>query len=73
MLLCCRKFTKPENRLGVTHFPEIVKRIKANTGVDHTFLDSFYEGLTITKQNALSIEACFYKTKIFTDICIDLF
>lgn len=54
---------KPENRLGVTHFPEIVKRIKANTGVDHTFLDSFYEGLTITKQNALSIEACFYKNQ----------
>ncbi len=54
---------KPENRLGVTLFPEIIKNIKANTSVDHTFLDSFYAGLTITKHIALSIEECFYKNQ----------
>src|SRR5690606_2096775 len=54
---------KPENRLGVTLFPEIVKKIKANTSGDHTFVDSFYEGLTITKHNALSIEEYFYKNQ----------
>ncbi|KFF03883.1 hypothetical protein [Chryseobacterium luteum] len=54
---------KPENRLGITLFPEIIKNIKANTSVDHTFLDSFYTGLTITKHNALSIEECFYKNQ----------
>lgn len=53
----------PQNRLGVTVLPEIVKIVKANTSADHNFLDSFYAGLTITKLNALSIEECFYKNQ----------
>jgi len=53
----------PQNRLGVTILPEIAKIVKANTSVDHNFLDSFYDGLTVTKYNALKIEECFYKNQ----------
>ncbi len=53
----------PQNRLGVTVLPEIVKIVKANTSVDHDFLDSFYAGLTVNRENALTIEGSFYKNQ----------
>lgn len=43
--------------------PEIVKIVKANTSVDHDFLDSFYAGLTVNRENALTIEGSFYKNQ----------
>ncbi|MBU3011105.1 hypothetical protein KO506_06805 [Polaribacter vadi] len=52
--------TKPSNKLGVTIFPEIIKNIKNNTSVNIEFIDSFYNGLKITKTNALDIDKCFY-------------
>ncbi|CAL2083189.1 conserved hypothetical protein [Tenacibaculum dicentrarchi] len=48
------------NSLGVTKLPEIIKNIKENTPVNHKFIDSFYDGLKITKNNALDIAQCFY-------------
>lgn len=53
----------PQNRLGVTILPEIAKIVKTNTSVDHKFLDSFYAGLTVTKENALTMEGSFYKNQ----------
>lgn len=52
--------SKPAIKLGVTILPEIIKNIKSNTSVNHKFVDSFYAGLTITKNNALDIDKCFY-------------
>lgn len=52
--------SKPENKLGVTVLPEIIKNIKKNTSVNTQFIDSFYAGLTINKSNALDIDKCFY-------------
>lgn len=54
---------KPEHKFGVTLLSEIIKNIKANTTVDHNFIDSFYKGLTLNKDVALSIEECFYKNQ----------
>lgn len=54
---------KPENKFSVTLLSEIIKNIKANTSVDHIFIDSFYEGLTLNKDVSLSIEECFYKNQ----------
>lgn len=53
----------PSNRLGVTIFPEIIKNIKEHTSVDNEFLNSFYAGLQVSKDNALSIQQSFYKNQ----------
>ena len=52
--------SKPSNKLGVTILSEIIKNIKNNTSVNTQFIDSFYDGLTIKKSNALDIDKCFY-------------
>jgi hypothetical protein len=54
---------KPANKLGVTILPDIIDNIKANTKVNHDFIDSFYKGLTVSKINALDIEKCFYNNQ----------
>lgn len=54
---------KPANKLGVTILHSIIDNIKKNTKVNPNFIDSFYKGLTITKENALDIEKCFYNNQ----------
>lgn len=54
---------KPANKLGVTILPDIIDNIKANTKVNHEFINSFYKGLTVSKENALNIEKCFYNNQ----------
>jgi hypothetical protein len=54
---------KPANKLGVIILPSIIDNIKKNTIVNHDFIDSFYNGLTVTKENALEIEKCFYNNQ----------
>ncbi|MDR7209918.1 hypothetical protein [Flavobacterium piscis] len=54
---------KPANKLGVTILPTIIENIKENSNVNHMFIESFYKGLTITKENALDIEKCFYNNQ----------
>ena len=55
--------SKPSNKLGVTILSEIIKNIKANTSVNSKFIDSFYSGLTINKNNALDIDKCYYRNQ----------
>lgn len=53
----------PANKFGVTIMPTIIDNIKNNSNVNHDFIDSFYKGLTVSKENALEIEKCFYNNQ----------
>lgn len=54
---------QPEYRFGISRIDSLIKEIIAKTGCDESFVTDFYCGLTVNKQNCLSIERCIYNNQ----------
>lgn len=58
-----QQITKPEYRLGLTKLEPMIKEIIDSLSCDEDFVNDFYAGLTLNKNNCLSIEKCFFNNQ----------
>ncbi|MBZ4035357.1 hypothetical protein K6T82_11315 [Flavobacterium sp. 17A] len=54
---------KPEYRFGLIFLDNLIDTLHKELGYDKSFLHIFYDGLTLSAQNALSVEDCILKNQ----------
>lgn len=58
-----QQINHPQYRLGLTKIDHLVKIIKTELKGNDQFIEDFYAGLTVNRDNCLSIEKCFYNNQ----------
>jgi hypothetical protein len=57
------QISQPNYRFGIAKIEPLIKTIIKELKCDESFVNDFYNGLTVNKENCLSIEKCFYNNQ----------
>lgn len=54
---------KSHYRLGVTKIEPLIKKMQSELNVNNQFIEDFYSGLTVNRNNCLPVAKCFYNNQ----------
>jgi len=54
---------RPPYKVGLTKISPLIENIKSELNGNGQFIEDFYSGLTVKRENCLSIEKCFYNNQ----------